>query len=90
MKPYYITSVIFLICIILAMYGQALHIPDIPSYLKLTLWLVIASAQIWSVFWGIIGYFSRKPKIDYLITFILGIIALPFALLLPLYAYGYL
>lgn len=84
MKPFAISLTLWGVILLLFTVGDAVHIHRTPALLRQLLYLTIAMGQIWSVFWGIIGFFSRKPKRDYLLTFLLGLLSLPTLLILIL------
>lgn len=84
MKPYTISLILWGVILLLFTTGNAIHIYRFPALFKQLLYLVIVLGQLWSVFWGIIGAFSRKPKSDYLLTFLLGLFSLPALLILIL------
>lgn len=81
MKPYTLSLISYLLTIFTIMFGDMIHIYHAPLMLKYPLGLIIFSFQIWSIFWGIIGYCSRTPQRDYIITFFLGVLSLPMVFL---------
>lgn len=84
MKPYALSLILWGVILLLFTVGDAVHIHRTPVLFRQLLYLTIALGQLWSVFWGIIGFFSRKPKRDYLLTFLLGLLSLPTLLILIL------
>ena len=81
MKPYAITLTLWGVILLIVAADHDIRHFHIPQLIRLLLFLLIALGQIGSLFWGIIGFFSRKPKSDYFITFILGLLSLPTLLL---------